>query len=74
MQVDTSEFAALRDQVDGLAAELAEVRRALPLREFFIEEVGRAGFRAGRDSVLGRKQGPRRRRPGYLRSVDGGAS
>ena len=67
MQVDTGEFAALRDQVDGLAAEVAELRQTAPLREEFISAVAARAYDRGRESVLGR-----RARPRHLRAVDGG--
>jgi len=66
VNVDTGEFAALRDQVDSLAAEVAKLReQAFMLRtieEMWLEHCGYPVTR-------GARTGPR---PRHLRPVDGG--
>jgi hypothetical protein len=71
MDVDTGQFAALRDEVDELRSEVAELLQAAPLREAFVDAIAARSYRAGQESVLGR---PARPQPSHLRAVDGGAS
>ena len=45
--------ATTRQRLDALEAEVAELRRAVPLREAFIEVVEERAYARGRESVLG---------------------
>lgn len=77
MEVDTGQFAALRDQV----AELAEQISRLSLWDTYTDTFYTAGYdagqKAGRSELLGRAaetSAAARPRPRHLRPVEGGAS
>jgi hypothetical protein len=80
VNVDTGQFAALRDQV----ADLTEMVRQLTVHKMYADTFWEVGYQEGqnaaRTALLGRAAGHRREvrprgpRPSHLRSVDGGAS
>jgi len=74
MQVDTGEFRALRDQVDGLTARLGQLEQTafiFKTAEDILDLTYHGGYAQGQADILGRG---RRRRPRHLRPIDGGAS
>jgi anti-sigma factor RsiW len=74
MQVDTSEFRAITDQVAAISAEVAELQRTMALSELSLDAIENSAYQRGRESVLGTRAEPRPSRPRHLRSVNGGAS
>lgn len=66
MNVDTGQFAALRDEVAELEARLIEISRATAYGICVGKLIVDPGYRRARDSILGPQ-------PRHLHAVDGGA-
>jgi hypothetical protein len=71
VNVDTGQFAALRDEVAELRGEVAELRRAVVFTTALGEAIEARGYSRGRESILGRAAVAR---PRHLRAVPGSAS
>lgn len=57
----------------ALEAEVADLRRAVALRDALLAAAGDRGYRDGRVSVLGTRAASRAPRPRHLQVVQGGA-
>ena len=60
MEVSTGEFRALRDQVEAIETEVADLRRAVLWTTELRDVIEARAYREGRESVLGRPAGPGR--------------
>jgi hypothetical protein len=63
MQVDTSEFSAIRDQVAALGAEVAELRQAIVFTTALGDAIEARAYERGRGSILGGGSGHAARMP-----------
>jgi hypothetical protein len=67
-------MATVNQQLEELRAELAELRQAMELKDALLDHLEDRAFAAGRASILGGREAPRRTRSRHLQAVDGGAS
>jgi hypothetical protein len=63
MQVDTSEFRAIRDKVAALEAEVTDLRRAAVWTTALGDAIESRGYERGRASILGGTSGRPARTP-----------